>query len=128
MSDFRKLVKFDEWSLLNIHVALDNAIIISDISTLLFNFNIILHYKSKYFGAIYSIYRFLQFSLHFLENLCQSEGNSKTSLDYHWKPLLLIVPLRLGLNEINPIYISGVQVINLILYSLIFVGKKLHFL
>lgn len=28
-----------------------------------------------------------------------------------WKPLLLIVPLRLGLTDINPIYMTGVQVI-----------------
>lgn len=26
-----------------------------------------------------------------------------------WKPLLLIVPLRLGLNEVNPIYIDGLK-------------------
>lgn len=27
-----------------------------------------------------------------------------------WKPLLLLIPLRLGLNEINPIYINGLKV------------------
>lgn len=26
-----------------------------------------------------------------------------------WKPLLLIIPLRLGLSEINPIYIKGLK-------------------
>lgn len=27
-----------------------------------------------------------------------------------WMPLLLIVPLRLGLSEINPVYIDGLKV------------------
>lgn len=29
--------------------------------------------------------------------------------DDSWKPLLLIIPLRLGLSEVNPIYISGLK-------------------
>lgn len=33
----------------------------------------------------------------------QSDGHSE------WKPLVLIVPLRLGLSEINPIYIQGLK-------------------
>ncbi|KAG5877386.1 hypothetical protein JTB14_027997 [Gonioctena quinquepunctata] len=72
----KKLVRYDEWSRLAIHVALDNTIVISDI-----------------------------------KDLCQSKpkivGTSLTNSE--WKPLLLIVPLRLGLTDINPIYISGLQ-------------------
>lgn len=34
--------------------------------------------------------------------LCQDDEDS-------WKPLLLIIPLRLGLSEINPIYIDGLK-------------------
>lgn len=34
--------------------------------------------------------------------LCEKESNL-------WKPLLLIIPLRLGLNEINPIYYPGLK-------------------
>lgn len=29
--------------------------------------------------------------------------------DDSWKPLLLIIPLRLGLSEVNPIYINGLK-------------------
>lgn len=36
-------------------------------------------------------------------NLCTDPG------DQSWKPLLLIVPLRLGLADINPIYIDGIK-------------------
>lgn len=35
--------------------------------------------------------------------LCLNKANE-------WKPLLLIVPLRLGLTEINPIYVNGIKV------------------
>ncbi|XP_056646251.1 cysteine protease ATG4A-like isoform X1 [Diorhabda sublineata] len=72
----KKLVKYDDWSRLAIHVALDNTVVISDIKELCLA-------KTKLDGT----------------NLTNSE----------WKPLLLIVPLRLGLTEINPLYISGIQ-------------------
>jgi len=39
-------------------------------------------------------------------NLCQN-GSHDTGSD--WNPLLLIIPLRLGLSSINPIYISGLK-------------------
>lgn len=35
-------------------------------------------------------------------NLCQDDDDS-------WTPLLLIIPLRLGLSEINPIYTDGLK-------------------
>jgi len=28
----------------------------------------------------------------------------------HWRPLLLVIPLRLGLSEINPVYFSAIKV------------------
>lgn len=30
-------------------------------------------------------------------------------IDEIWKPLLLIIPLRLGLSEVNPIYINALK-------------------
>lgn len=48
----------------------------------------------------------------FVEELCSKSAkpNSNIKLEEStWKPLLLIVPLRLGLHEINPIYIRGLQ-------------------
>lgn len=32
-----------------------------------------------------------------------------TDTDELWKPLLLVIPLRLGLTEVNPIYIEGLK-------------------
>lgn len=63
---FRKLVRFDEWCNLAVHVAMDNVVVTEDV----------------------------------LE-LCQGTSS--------FKPLLLIVPLRLGISEINPIYFEGLK-------------------
>lgn len=63
----KKLIRYDEWCALTIHVALDNTV------------------------ATDEIYE-----------LCTEEDSS-------WKPLLLIVPLRLGLNEINSIYFNALK-------------------
>lgn len=44
----------------------------------------------------------------------KDEGDSSSSscdvMLSEWMPLLLIVPLRLGLNEINPVYFEGLKV------------------
>ncbi|KAK9743572.1 Peptidase family C54 [Popillia japonica] len=69
----KKLAKYDEWSSLAIHVALDNLVIISEI-----------------------------------RDLCLPKQGNPHLLNL-WTPLLLIVPLRLGLTEINPIYLNGIQ-------------------
>ena len=31
--------------------------------------------------------------------------------DPKWKPLLLVIPLRLGLSELNPVYIPGLKAV-----------------
>ena len=38
------------------------------------------------------------------------DGGRKREDSKHWRPLLLIIPLRLGLTEINPVYISSLKV------------------
>ncbi|XP_075153516.1 autophagy-related 4a isoform X2 [Haematobia irritans] len=66
----KKLVRYDDWCSLMIHVAMDSTIVTDDIL-----------------------------------NLClENPQNDET-----WKPLLLIVPLRLGLSDINPIYIGALK-------------------
>lgn len=66
----KKLVRYDDWCSIVVHVALDNVVVTDE---------------------IYS--------------LClESERNDDT-----WKPLLLIIPLRLGLNTINPIYVPALK-------------------
>lgn len=71
----KKLIVYDEWSSVTIHVALDNTVIINEIK----------------------------------KQCLSHETNSTNLLKNEWKPLLLVVPLRLGLSEINPIYSRGLQ-------------------
>lgn len=40
-----------------------------------------------------------------IEQLCRG-----TEPGNRWKPLVLVIPLRLGLSEINPIYLKGLKV------------------
>lgn len=76
----RKLVAYDKWSSLVIHVALDNTVVKEDILKQCVKTN--------------------------------DRGDSSSAPDTvvtDWMPLLLIVPLRLGLSEINPVYIDGLK-------------------
>ncbi|CAH0749147.1 unnamed protein product [Diatraea saccharalis] len=78
----KKLVVFDKWSSLAIHVALDNTVVREDI---------------------------LQQCI-----VNNDRGDSSSAPDVgivsDWMPLLLIIPLRLGLSEINPIYLNGLKI------------------
>lgn len=57
--------------------------------------------------------------LKFTVRQCRVEGGTTVEVDgeeplkapSQWKPLLLLIPLRLGLNEINPVYLNGLKVI-----------------
>lgn len=62
----KKLVRFDDWSSLAIHVAMDSTVVLDDV------------YAS-----------------------CREGGS--------WKPLLLIIPLRLGITDINPLYVPALK-------------------
>ncbi|XP_077285248.1 autophagy-related 4a isoform X2 [Arctopsyche grandis] len=79
----KKLVVYDNWSSLSIHVALDNTVVKDDI-----------------------------------RKLCTANHIDE------WKPLLLIIPLRLGLNEINPIYVNGLKLCFQLPQSLGVIGGK----
>lgn len=61
------LVRFDDWSSLVVHVAMDSTVVLDDITL-----------------------------------RCQEPGEA-------WKPMLLIVPLRLGITDINPMYIPALK-------------------
>ncbi|KAL4715162.1 hypothetical protein ACJJTC_012209 [Scirpophaga incertulas] len=78
----KKLVVFDKWSSLVIHVALDNTVVKEDI----------LHRCTVN------------------KDRGDSSSNPDNAIMTDWMPLLLIVPLRLGLSEINPVYVDGLKI------------------
>ena len=40
----------------------------------------------------------------------EADGEIPLRAPSQWKPLLLLIPLRLGLSETNPVYINGLKV------------------
>lgn len=98
----KKLVVFDEWSSLVIHVAMDNTVIEHDIRCLCKPGFIstscdILEMNTMKSGATGC-------------NSCAHDKNKSSHLDpTKWKPLLLIIPLRLGLTDINSVYIESLK-------------------
>lgn len=60
---------------------------------------------------------------------CSQNFNTLTESEYFnssrkWKPLLLVIPLRLGLSEINPVYLNGLKTCFTFRQSLGVIGGK----
>uniref|UniRef100_A0AAQ5ZZR8 Cysteine protease n=1 Tax=Amphiprion ocellaris TaxID=80972 RepID=A0AAQ5ZZR8_AMPOC len=91
----KKLAVFDTWSRLVVHVAMDNTVVIEEISEC---------------SCVATC--------HFRE-----WGNSteETAL---WKPLVLLIPLRLGLTDINEAYIETLKQCFMLPQSLGVIGGK----
>ncbi|XP_058297600.1 cysteine protease ATG4A isoform X1 [Hylobates moloch] len=88
----KKLALFDEWNSLAVYVSMDNTVVIEDIKKMC---------------------RVLPLSADTAgdrppDSLTASNQSKGTSAYCSaWKPLLLIVPLRLGINQINPVYVDA---------------------
>uniref|UniRef100_A0A914HDJ4 Peptidase C54 catalytic domain-containing protein n=1 Tax=Globodera rostochiensis TaxID=31243 RepID=A0A914HDJ4_GLORO len=98
----KRIIVYDEWSNLVVHVAMDNVLISDDV-------------------------RMMASLPHKNQDGAAEDGNGNNQNagnDSQWnRPLLLIVPLRLGLTAINPCYFNAVVV-----SVPFFTGKKLLYL
>ncbi|XP_034941002.1 cysteine protease ATG4B isoform X2 [Chelonus insularis] len=94
----KKLVAYDEWSSITIHVALDNTLIVNDVLR--------------------------QCRIDEATAVVEENGDGALNAPSQWKPLLLLIPLRLGLSEINPVYINGLKTSFKIPQSLGVIGGK----
>ncbi|XP_025022363.1 cysteine protease ATG4A isoform X3 [Python bivittatus] len=88
----KKLALFDEWNSLAVYVSMDNTVVIEDIKKMC---------RVPPQGCPRSHCSSLSYR--------SSVTPAKTPGDLccSWKPLLLIVPLRLGINHINPVYVDA---------------------
>uniref|UniRef100_A0AAZ3PNJ5 Cysteine protease n=1 Tax=Oncorhynchus tshawytscha TaxID=74940 RepID=A0AAZ3PNJ5_ONCTS len=82
----KKLAVFDSWSRLAVHVAMDNTVVIEEITCVDLQGGM-----SERNGC--------------LEGAC-ALAEEETAL---WNPLLLLIPLRLGLSDINEAYIETLK-------------------
>nr|XP_017512740.2 cysteine protease ATG4A isoform X2 [Manis javanica] len=88
----KKLALFDEWNSLAVYVSMDNTVVIEDIKKMC----CVLPLSADTAG---------ESPPDSLNALNQSKVTSACCPA--WKPLLLIVPLRLGINQINPVYVDA---------------------
>uniref|UniRef100_A0A8C8RCN5 Cysteine protease n=1 Tax=Pelusios castaneus TaxID=367368 RepID=A0A8C8RCN5_9SAUR len=88
----KKLALFDEWNSLAVYVSMDNTIVIEDIKKMCWS---PLQSSSGPHGTT------------FAHRSALSRTKNTAGFCSGWKPLLLIIPLRLGINQINPIYIDA---------------------
>ncbi|KAG8445379.1 hypothetical protein GDO86_010240 [Hymenochirus boettgeri] len=80
----RKLSAFDQWSSIAVHIAMDNTVVTDEIRRLC-------RTETRGTEAVYN-------------------GHSDAcDTSFQWKPLVLLIPLRLGLSEINEAYIETLK-------------------
>ncbi|KAL3848532.1 hypothetical protein ACJMK2_019383 [Sinanodonta woodiana] len=113
----KKLVVYDEWSSLVIHVAMDNTVIEEDIRCLCkpAEYQDRLDRKEIH-GMKKQMSNSPGAQLIDCCNECAS-SNVNSSISVHkkevditkWKPLLLVIPLRLGLTETNAVYVESLK-------------------
>jgi len=100
----KKLVVYDEWSSINVHVSMDSTIVTNDIKE-----------SCKSAPELSSDLPSFPHTKLGAPDVSGSKVQNNSVNGFiprtrkTWRPLLLFVPLRLGLNEINPVYISGLK-------------------
>ncbi|KAF1771783.1 hypothetical protein GCK72_003612 [Caenorhabditis remanei] len=87
----KKLTIFDDWSNIAVHVALDNILVKEDALTMATT------YPSD--DAVKLI----------MENGQIEKPRPSSGCTTDWRPLLVMIPLRLGLTSINPCYLPAIQ-------------------
>ncbi|KAM8952881.1 cysteine protease ATG4A [Pelodytes ibericus] len=87
----KKLALFDEWNSLAVYVSMDNTVVIEDIKK-----------TCRYQPHSCSMSQSSSYSHQSAWSRCRDTSTQSSG----WRPLLLIVPLRLGINHINPVYVE----------------------
>ncbi|XKL61028.1 hypothetical protein PGB90_008085 [Kerria lacca] len=99
----KKLAVYDEWNSVVLHVALDNLLVTNEVKRLC-------HQTSKDESGLSKGNIF--------------DGSHFSRCNSNWKPLVLIIPLRLGITDINPIYLNAFKACFTFQQSLGIIGGK----
>ncbi|XP_054691354.1 cysteine protease ATG4B isoform X3 [Grus americana] len=108
----KKLATFDTWSSLAVHIAMDNTVVMEEIRRLC---------QSNFPCAGAAACPALESDV--LYNGYPEEAGVRDRLSL-WKPLVLLIPLRLGLTEINEAYIETLKHCFMMPQSLGVIGGK----
>ncbi|XP_031678190.1 cysteine protease ATG4B-like isoform X2 [Oncorhynchus kisutch] len=95
----KKLTVFDSWSRLAVHVAMDNTVVMEEIKRLC------MPWRDYGGAACAEPPGWMPKHNGCLEGAC-ALAEEETAL---WKPLVLLIPLRLGLSDINKAYIETLK-------------------
>ncbi|XP_038050637.1 cysteine protease ATG4A-like [Patiria miniata] len=114
----RKLVAFDSWSNMAVHVALDNTVVQEDIRKLCRVSTDAQNGRSS--STQHPPMHLTNKSAH---GTCSGACADAVSPDT-WRPVLIFIPLRLGLNEINAVYIRRLKRCFTLRQSLGVIGGK----
>ncbi|XP_030810542.1 cysteine protease ATG4B isoform X2 [Camarhynchus parvulus] len=108
----KKLATFDTWSSLAVHIAMDNTVVMEEIRRLCQS-----HVPCAGAAACPAL------ESDVLYNGCPEDLGLRGRLPL-WKPLVLLIPLRLGLTEINEAYIETLKHCFMMPQSLGVIGGK----
>ncbi|XP_038604753.1 cysteine protease ATG4B isoform X1 [Tachyglossus aculeatus] len=106
----KKLATFDTWSSLAVHIAMDNTVVMEEIRRLC---------KPNFPAGASAFPTESEFMLNGFPS-----GAEVTNRPTQWKPLVLLIPLRLGLTEINEAYIETLKHCFMMPQSLGVIGGK----
>ncbi|XP_035637079.2 cysteine protease ATG4A-like [Oncorhynchus keta] len=140
-----KLALFDDWNSLAVYVSMDNTVVIEDIKKQCRQASRGSRLRPRPCGwgePFTSGETPEQACLHTHGNRATMCPHSQSQSRSDWRPLLLIIPLRLGINHINPVYIQALKECfkipqscgvlggkpNLAYYFIGFVGEELIYL
>ncbi|XP_022084160.1 cysteine protease ATG4A-like isoform X2 [Acanthaster planci] len=110
----RKLVAFDSWSNMAVHVALDNTVVQEDIR------KVCCGSRETQCGHASSTQPPSNKSVH----ETKSDARAESAFTRAWRPVLIFIPLRLGLNEINAVYVKRLKRCFTLRQSLGVIGGK----
>jgi len=113
----KRIAVYDRWSDVVIHVALDNLVVLDEIRKAC-KASAPSSSSEEDSGEIPKNVTFSNFV-----NDGDEKGN-ETAAQSKWRPLFLVIPLRLGLTEINPIYFSSIKKCFMLHQSVGIVGGK----
>uniref|UniRef100_A0A673ZDQ0 Cysteine protease n=1 Tax=Salmo trutta TaxID=8032 RepID=A0A673ZDQ0_SALTR len=137
----KKLALFDDWNSLAVYVSMDNTVVIEDIKKQCRQASRESRFRPRPCG-----WQEPFTSRETPEQACShTDGNRATTCPHShsdWRPLLLVIPLRMGINRINPVYIQALKECfkmpqscgvlggkpNLAYYFIGFVGEELIYL
>ncbi|XP_035218665.1 cysteine protease ATG4B-like isoform X2 [Stegodyphus dumicola] len=115
----RKLSVYDEWSSMAVHVAFDNTVIKADIKTLCRHIPEPL--TSSPFPKSYQSIWYTDC----IEKRCPRwQSVNSATRETSWRPMLLFIPLRLGLSKFNAVYIKNLKNTFMFKQSIGIIGGK----